>query len=653
MIKKIRLFFVIIGLFTVVLSISRVIFFFKYYSLYKSLTFISILHAFAVGVRFDLSTSATLLSPFIILLFFLSFLPRKVFTKVLLLFLFIWEVILISYNFIDVAYFDFVQRHLTFEIGNTFGDLGVLIGIGLKEYLFEGLLIFLFIAVYALFFFSLIIPQVNEVDNKLSLPSPSNYTSFPLTIIFVIFITVVMIRGGFQWKPMGVKDAFKSENVELGILSLNGLYTTFNTLYHSYKGGDQFGELPELNLSPKDKEKFYRAMLSSDEKAEESAYPLYRHFNYDPHDERKMNVVIFVMESWSSKFSNKLNGKIDALPYFDALSDGGFLATNAFANAQRSIEGLAAIMGSLPVWKGMVLGQGGLLYQTRFKPMGALFKELGYDTYFIHGARKGSMGFDGLVKRLGFAKHISKEDFTLTEINNDPVWGIYDQFTFDRANEEFSKSKKPFLSVVFSLTSHSPYTFPKTDFAKFDDSVEFAPFLNSLKYSDWALWQFFKKARKEKYFKNTLFVIIGDHAEGASTKDNLYQSYSVPLLFYAPGFIESGETAMPVSQVDILPSIVEKLKISKPYNSWGKSVFSDEPRNLLLPRGDLFVYQSGDKMLLSDSQKALGLYRINGNRKENLVPKKRNEAEKLLSDMQKYLKLSSKLISDNRLAPPN
>ncbi len=651
--KRVSFFLSLLLLFVAALTVVRFIFYFKYIALFSNVSFWQISIAMLGGLRFDFSTAATLLSPFTLLIFFPGVPNRMRLVKPLLYLMLFWELLLIIWNVADVAYFSFVQRHMTFEIVNVAGDIDVMLMLAVKSYLPWILIGGLGLAVYAWFFLGVVSFFLRKKKRALMLDHQKDVVSGPIALAVILLLSVVFIRGGLQMKPLGVKNAFQDENVELGILSLNGLYTTFSTVYRSYKGEGGFAYLDSLPVLPENREQFFKSLVDGERETVDDSYPLARSFDYFPEEARRYNVVIFVMESWSAKFSKKLGGQYSALPNFDALSAKGFLATNALANAQRSIEGLAAIMGSLPVWKGMVLGQGGLLYQTRFLPIGSLFLKRGYDTFFIHGARPGSMGFDGLAKRLGFLNHISRDDFELTKENNDPVWGIYDEFIFGRADEEFKKSKKPFAAVVFSLTSHSPYSFPdKGAFKKFDDSVAFAPFLNSLKYSDWALARFFKKAEESDYFRNTIFVIVGDHAEGESTSGSLYESYSVPMLFYAPDIVKAGRFSGVATQLDIFPTIMDIMQSSSPFTSWGKSLFSVGKRKAVLPRGDLFVYQEDDYMLLSDLEKSLALYNISKDKTKNIAGESKAKSAKLIKSLQEYVKFSSDLIRDNRVIPP-
>jgi len=361
------------------------------------------------------------------------------------------------------------------------------------------------------------------------------------------------------------------------------------------------------------------------------------------------------MESWSAKHIKSLGGKLSAAPNFDALAKEGLLFTEFFANGQRSMEGMAAILGSIPVWKGMILGQGGLLMQTRMEPIPSVLRKDGYDTLFFHGARPGSVGFDGLVKRLGFSRHISMEEFEVNDKSYDGVWGIYDEDVFLRAHETFAKSDKNFFAVIYSLTSHSPYSIPSEKFRKFDKSRPHADFLNSMIYSDYALGRFFEEAKKSDYFKNTIFIVTGDHTEGRSTSDNLYEGHRIPLLIYAPGIVKAGTVDRASSQLDIAPTVLDLLKTNAPFTSWGKSLFDDGDKTILLSRGNMMVLMNGGRMLLTDLESPFGLYDYRADPDKNLLKTggetAQAESQKMLARLHNYLSFSYRLITENRIRP--
>ncbi len=655
--EKSLLFVKLILLFVFALFVGRAYFFLKYLASFSGNPPSEIVLSFLRGIRFDLSTACIVSIPFFVILL-LPGISRNWHTRQgVLVTLLLWYVVLLGYNFIDVQYYAFAQRHLTFELKNAWGDTRVLLGIGLKQYVVELLGLLLFLGAFALAF-----RRVTSDFTQRSLPGgqPPWHRRLawdvPLTIVMIAFF-VVFIRGGLQAKPLGVKNAFSSDAVELGILSLNGIYTTFNALAESRDGRDPVARLKSLHASvgAPSQDDVVRMIASSDRESHEPDYPLFRRFSYQPVERKPLNVVIFVLESWSAKFIGTLKGSPDATPVFDELSRDGLLLTNCFANAQRSIEGLSALLGSVPVWKGVVLGQGGLLYQTRLEPIGHIFKNYGYETVFIHGARRGSMGFDGLTKRIGFTRYIARDDFEINSVTDDGVWGIYDEYAFLRAHHEFEQMRQPFFSVVYSLSSHTPYTLPSKMFERFDASVPHREFLNSMGYSDYALGKFFSAARTAPYFRDTVFLIVADHTEGPSTGGNLYEGYHIPCLLYSPAHLPPGREPRVVSQLDLAPTLLDFLRISAPYTSWGKSVFADGDRMALLPRGDHFVYVREPYMLLTDLNQPIGLYDYRTNPGANLLEKPDREqtkvSERMNLEVESYLRFSYDELIGNKVRP--
>ncbi len=639
-------YFTLLLLLTAALGLLRVYFFLKYSGAYAGIDASSILKAFAQGARFDLSTVSIMSAPFFLVLFFPGVALSRFLRRGILAGLLIWYIVLLVYNFIDIQYFTYAQRHLTFELGNTWKDTDVILKIGLARYVPEFIGLIVFIALFsAVFVRSLRRRTGSPLEKKGSYIACVGLDAF--AYLLIIALTVVFARGGVQMKPMSIKNAFASDRIELGALALNGIYSTFNTLYNT-------GE--DKNLERLKSMKFENVadvagfIVDREKESSVPEYPLFRKYNY-PDGGKKMNVVIFVMESWSAKFTGALNGGLDAAPVFSALSKDGMLLNNCFANAQRSYEGLTATLGSMPSWKGMSLDQGGLLYQTRLEPAVSALKRNGYDTIFIHGARPGSLGFDSLARRFGFERHLSREDFGSLEGIDDGVWGVYDEYAFLRAHEEFDKMKGPFFGVVYSLTSHTPYKVPSKDFEYFGKDVEHRDFLNSMRYSDYALGKFFEKARQSKYFKDTLFVIVADHTEGVSTGDSIYNNYHIPCLFYGAGVKPSVYEGV-ASQVDILPTVLDMLNVNAPFTSWGKSILSDGERRALLPRGDMFVWVDGRYMLMTDLQNPLGLYDYRAEPAQNRLkgmPEK--EYRPVMEEFQQYMKFSYDLILSNSVRP--
>ncbi|HSN59437.1 MAG TPA: LTA synthase family protein, partial [Ferruginibacter sp.] len=172
------------------------------------------------------------------------------------------------------------------------------------------------------------------------------------------------------------------------------------------------------------------------------------------------------------------------------------------------------------------------------------------------------------------------------------VWGISDKDLFLAANKKLAEENKPFFAVIQTAGNHRPYTIPKEDLPEFKlvnyppDTLRKYGFsgndqLNAFRYSDFCFQKYFEAASKEKYFKNTIFVFVGDHGIRGDAGDLFPQSYSrqgftaehVPLLFYAPAILKPQVISDVCSQLDILPSVAYLARQSHRNTAMGRNLF--------------------------------------------------------------------------------
>ena len=146
---------------------------------------------------------------------------------------------------------------------------------------------------------------------------------------------------------------------------------------------------------------------------------------------------------------------------------------------------------------------------------------------------------------------------------------------------------KPFYALLQTLSNHTPYALPKdlpVPAVSGHGSID--EHLTAMRYADWALGQFFEKARKAPYYKNTLFVLVGDHGFASDqqlTEMDLFR-FNVPLLLIAPGIQEKfGSRNHSVgTQIDIVPTIMSRLGGTVRHQCWGRDLLN-------LPEGDLGI----------------------------------------------------------------
>jgi phosphoglycerol transferase MdoB-like AlkP superfamily enzyme len=629
----------------ITLIFYHIAFFTKYFDL-KNLSSHLIKDILIVSIRFDLATASFFLMPILLFIYFPISEKFKKYFKIVFSLSYFWLIFLIIYLFIDLIYYQFSLRHLSFEILNASREVKPLIKIGLSEYKIELFLLFL----YILFLSKSYLKVFKDSYFKSRL---NNFLTHLLNFIIILSLLVVFSRGGLQWKPLKLSDAFVFKDPSLGHLCLNGFYTTLKTIYE-IKIKKHSNKYENLVCNSKDLSNMGKIFYTDKEIPYGNNYPILRRFDYKESDFLRLNVVVFVMESWSGKFTKSVGGEIDATPFFSSLAKKGIILKNFFANGQRSIEGISAIITSIPPWNGMILSENPILSQTSVNFLPKILSNHGYETIFIHGAKYGSMGLSSFAKHAGFKRYISKEELVKMGGKDDKVWGIFDEDTFLIANDIFEKERKPFFALIFSLTSHTPYRLPSDKFKVFKKDSPYSDFLNSLYYSDYALSKFFEKAKKSKYFKNTLFVILGDHTEGKTTKNSIFERFHVPCLFYAPSIIKPKEITKPTSQIDIAPTILDILRSSDYHASFGSSVLRKRVVNgTILSYGDLAVYVEENHFLMTSPEKIIGLYDYGLSKNKDIERSKdlKDLRNKLVDGFNCYGYFVNKIIWENRLYP--
>ena len=152
--------------------------------------------------------------------------------------------------------------------------------------------------------------------------------------------------------------------------------------------------------------------------------------------------------------------------------------------------------------------------------------------------------------------------------------------------------KQPFITSVFTATSHHPFSIPPKYEGVFPQGKH--PIFQCIAYSDYSIRQFFIKMSEYDWYKNTLFVFVADHTN-IPIHDEYFTGlgrYSIPILFYHPesnlkGLVDS----FPVQQIDIMPSVLSYLNYDKPYFAYGQDIFTTNPENKFIFNYNNGIYQ--------------------------------------------------------------
>ncbi|EKB24640.1 LTA synthase family protein [Aeromonas veronii] len=342
-------------------------------------------------------------------------------------------------------------------------------------------------------------------------------------------------------------------------------------------------------------------------------------FNEASFKGKPKNLVILLQESLGAQFVGSLGG-LPLTPNIDALSQQGWAFEQLYATGTRSVRGIEAVLTGFtptPAQAVVKLGKS----QTNFFTIADLLKQRGYDTSFIYG---GESHFDNMRSFFlgnGFTTIIEQKDF------DNPVfkgsWGASDEDLMAKADDTFNalhKEGKPFFSLVFSSSNHDPFEFPDNRIELFEQPKQTRN--NAAKYADYAIGEFFKKAKQSEYWKDTLFLVIADHDSrvgGASL---------VPIpRFHIPGVIV-GDGIAPkkdpriVSQIDMAPTLLSLMGISADYPMLGKDLTrmpADWPGRAIMQYDKNFALMRGKDVVILQPERAAEGY-IYDDASEKLTP---------------------------------
>ncbi|MCX7833951.1 MAG: sulfatase-like hydrolase/transferase [Ignavibacteria bacterium] len=620
-------------------SLLRFGFFISHYETFKNISSIEIVTSFIKGTRFDLSAilSSNLL---LIIIYNLPFIrPNFKLYRIFLIILFILtNLFFIALNLTDYGYYTTTQRRITYEIFAMAEDvIRFFPALVVNHYFLSGLMLILIIifSFFTVKFLNFLYGKIHEYKS---------ISTEIISFILIIGFTIIGIRGGLQLRPIRPADAFISDKPESSYLTLN---TTFNVITSIFQN-----KIPEIKYIPNDEAiTIVRDYLRTENESFVSEdYPFQRK-KHSFENPKKLNLVIFIMESWSAKYCGYVAGEKSLTPFFDSIASKGMLFTKFLANGQRSIEAVPSILASVPsLFNTSIINSS--IEMNRFRGLGSILLENGYNTSFHHAATTGSMGFLGFTKICGLLKYYGKENFKDTLNNSyDGAWGIYDEPFFIYTADILNSTEEPFFATIFSLSSHDPFILPedrKDFFEKYKGESELEL---SIRYSDYSLKRFFDYVKNFNWFDNTIFIITSDHTL-YNTRTNFLSTYHIPFLIYSPKHIPPTTNNRVSSHVDILPTVLDLLNISTIHSSMGKSLLDTNKSNFAFEKwGNLFCVFSDSLVLLTDfdNQNILYNYTTDTTGVSNLSEVYRDEYYKLKLLLTAYTQITTCSLVNNKI----
>jgi len=532
----------------------------------------SIWLTFVHGLRMDTIVASALLLPALILL---TLTPKRVQKIVEVTLKYYFLLILAFLIYIENATFPFIAQY---DVRPNYLFVEYLeypqevFGMIFSEYKLELFIAFVMIGTFMLLYVKRVKASFEDVYKLAYLKRVALF----LPLFVVLFLGV---RSSFGHRPANISDAMYSSNRTLNEITKNSLHSILYAMYiNKVHGSDtlvkQYGKMPldeaytrvykTLNISSNDKESPLRRLEKS-------------HF---PQTKRK-NLVIFVQESLGYQFVEAVGGEAGITPNLNRLAKEGIVFKDLYSNGTRSVRGLAGLSAgnfSIP-GKGVIKRNKS---QKDYFTIASLLNPLEYHTMFIYGGESRFDNMKGWYLGNGFDEIIDEEKFPNPKFVG--TWGVCDEEVVLRANSEFKKlyaKGEKFAAVMFSTSNHSPFDFPDGKI-ELVEGVPKKSVKNAIKYADYAIGRFIEEAKKEEYYKDTIFLIAADHNVRVYGKD------MVPVdMFHIPGII-LGEGVEPLvyeniaTQPDILATALDLLGGDFSYPIMGHSIFSDKKQNVSL-----------------------------------------------------------------------
>ena len=397
-----------------------------------------------------------------------------------------------------------------------------------------------------------------------------------LFLIFTPGLLFLGLRGGIREIPINLSDAYYSKHNILNLAATNSGYNISISIIENWR---------YMGVNPFD---FYDM-----EEAERVIEELY----FTPFDStnivlttKRPNIVIILLESWAGDLIESLGGDPGITPEFAKLEKGGILFTNVYSSGTRSEQGMGCVFGGFPAHPISSISVQPNKY-GKLPSLTRLLNESGYYSSFYFGGQLVYGNMKSYIMYNGFDLIMEGADFD----NSIPrgKLGIHDGYMMDIHIEELNKVKEPFFSVLYTVSTHSPFDMPlenPVDWGYNDSwgyNNKINEYLNSAYYTDQCLGDYIRKASEQSWFDNTLFVILADHSHYTYRKVSYHSPryHKIPLLLYGAPIKEEyrGTKVEKIgSQVDLAATILPQLDIDASEFVWGK--------NLLNPYTPEFAY---------------------------------------------------------------
>ena len=472
----------------------------------------------------------------------------------------------LAVNLCDAVYFRYTMRRTTTTVFSEFSNEENLGSVFLTEALHHFYLVIAFL---------LIVWGLYRFYCRYTLKQNYRWWHYDVACLLslVVFIPFVVagIRGGFTTavRPITISNANQYVNRPIeAALVLNTPFSLYRTI------GKNVFEVPQYFSSEEELETVYSPIHNREGGASDTGVSMNR-----------KNVVVLIVESFGREYIGALNKTLENghykgyTPHVDSLIAKSVTFSHSYCNGRKSIDGMPSVLSGIPMFV-----EPFFLTPASMNEVSGIAKLLageGYQTAFFHGAQRGSMGFMAFARSTGFQAYYGREDYCADnrfggDKDFDGMWAIWDEPFLQYYGAKMSEMKEPFMTAVFTASSHHPYHVPE----KYADVYPEEGIIihKCIRYTDMAIGRFFNYASQQPWYKNTIFVLTSDHT---NLTDHAYYEtdlggFCSPIIIFEPGNTERQAEIQDkiAQQIDIMPTVLGMLGYQKPYLAFGIDVLN-------------------------------------------------------------------------------
>ena len=485
----------------------------------------------------------------------------------------------LAINLADSVYFQYTMRRTTTTVFGEFSNEGNLASIIGTEFLNHWYLVLLFAVIMFLLRRLYATPKPYATLKPSTTPKPTvslrrYYIATTAALILSVPLCIAGMRGGFTTavRPITVSNANQyAQRPTDAALVLNTPFSLIRTI------GKSVFIVPNYFSSTSRMDSIYTPLHRNSMHNSPSSNISPSSFLLPPSS--KKNIVILIVESFGREYIGALNKDLEGgrykgyTPYVDTLISKSTTFSHSYCNGRKSIDGMPSILSSIPMFvEPFFLTPASM---NDYTGLAGILAAEGYETAFFHGAQNGSMGFQAFANKTGFKHYFGRTEYEASRGTDDfdGTWAIWDEQFLQYYADEMTKMKEPFMTAVFTASSHHPFAIP-AKYSK-DYPEEGLPIHKCIRYTDMAIGKFFETASRQPWFNNTIFVLTSDHTNMSDHPE--YQSdlggFCSPIIIYDP----TREPALldkVAQQIDIMPTILGMIGYSKEYIAFGIDVLN-------------------------------------------------------------------------------